>query len=544
MEGILFFGIVILIAFILWKRGSGTEGFQDTSPDGASPGPVIPLISPRDQTLLKGEVKPFAEPSTALLAPPPGQLASVGSRPASDPASEKATAGRIQSVLESLKGFFIREAPGLSKLGDPSVQLPLTTAKGDRGRLEDELAVLKRNPGLESSMTVEDINGVEANLGYLQKKWRLSANALSGASPMPGGSQEGFQDAGEATSGPSGIVGWFTGLFSSEEGVPGAAEGFQGTAGSTTGSDMKLADLKDLSAKINVEIVRLSASGTTDANISARIDVLSTIKKTIDDLVREVELGRRAEKDIPIKKADVTKFLPAMSNLNSGIPELITGTGANPILNSLFSKYGAGDLSGAEVAQKMFEQYATDFMQNLSYDVNLRFKYTGEAEKGLARDYAQAMADAKFVAENSAGAAGPAPAGSAGAADSMNPAVNAAYRGFFQNVIEDATGGKVESAEVGHGGTATGAASGSAEQQPLEKFNWKERSKQICEQVATRGYSPMEFGCMDDPDAVKRDGFSWRGYTRMVCARLGTIYEPGIPELCGCPPPTWLGWKP
>ena len=550
MEGILFFGIIILIALILWKRGGSREGFQDAPPDGASPGPVIPLISPRDQTLLKGEVKPFAEPSTALLAPPPGQLASVGSRPASDPASEKATAGRIQSVLESLKGFFAREAPGLSKLGDPSVQLPLTTAKADRGRLEDELAVLKRNPGLESSLTVEDVNGMEANLGYLQKKWRLSANALSGASPMPGsGDQEGFQDAAVESSGPGGIVSWFTGLFSSEDGA-GSPEGFQGTAAaaSTAASDMKLADLKDLSAKINVEIVRLSASGTTDANIGARIDVLGAIKKTIDDLVREVEAGRRAEKDIPIKKADVAKFLPAMSNLNTGIPELITGTGANPVLNSLFSKYGAGDLSGADIAQKMFEQYATDFMKNLSYDINLRLKYTGEAEKGVAHDYAQAMADAKFVAENSGGvggaAAGPAPAGNAAAADSMNPAVKAAYRGFFQNVIEDATGGKVESAEVGHGGMSGGGGGTDMQQEKLEKFNWKERSKQICEQVATRGYSPKEFGCMDDPDAAKRDGFSWRGYTRMVCARLGTIYEPGIPELCGCPPPTWPGWKP
>jgi hypothetical protein len=538
MEGILFFGIIILIAFILWKRGSGTEGFQDVPPDGASPGPVIPLISPRDQTLLKGEVKPFAEPSTALLAPPPGQLASVGSRPATDPASEKATAGRIQSVLESLKGFFAREAPGLSKLGDPSVQLPLSTAKGDRGRLEDELAVLKRNPGLESSMTIEDINGVEANLGYLQKKWRLSANALSGASPMPGA--EGFQGAPVA-SGPRGIASFFTDLFSSGESGPGTAEGFQGTA--AAGSDMKLADLKDLSAKINVEIVRLSASGTTDANIGARVDVLSTIKKTIDDLIREVETGRRAEKDIPIMKADVTKFLPAMSNLNTGIPELITGTGANPVLNSLFSKYGAGDLSGAEVAQKMFEQYATDFMKNLSYDVNLRFKYTGEAEKAVAQDYAQAMADAKFVAENSGGAAGPAPAGPA--ADSTNPAVQAAYRGFFQNVIEDATGGKVTSAEVGRGGVVPASDAGAdTSQQKLEKFNWKERSKQICEQIATRGYSPKEFGCMEDPDTVKRDGFSWRGYTRMVCTRLATIYEPGVPELCGCPPPTWPGWRP
>jgi hypothetical protein len=431
----------------------------------------------------------------------------------------------------------------------------LTTAKGDRGRLEDELAVLKRNPGLESSMTVEDVNGVEANLGYLQKKWRLSANALSG-SPMPpaaGGTAEaeGFQDiVRETTGGPAGILSAFASLFSwGETGLsaPVTTEAFQ-TQDASEGSDMKLADLQDLTSKINTEIIRLNASGTTDANISARISTLSVIQKTVDDLIMEVEAGRRLEKDIPIRKADVTAFLPAMSNLNTGIPELITETGTNPILNSLFSKYGAGDADGSKLAEEMFQQYALDFMKNLSYDVNVRLNYKGEAEQAIARDYAQAMADAKFVAENSVGAAGapvagsgPAPAGGPIAGD-LPPAVQSAYRGFLQNVVQDMTGGQVESVKVGMGGVPTHEATGD-KAQTLERFSWKERSKEICQQVETRGYSPREFGCLEDPDAMKREGFSWRGYTRMVCTRLGTIYEPGVPELCGCPPLTWPGWR-
>lgn len=554
MEGLLFLGILILIGIIVWKRSGGRpfEGFTDTpeTPAGASPGPTIPLISPRGQTLLQGEVKPFAEPSTALLAPPPGQTASVGTRPSSDPAMEKASAGRIQSVLESLQGFFTREAPGLSKLGDPSVQLPLSTAKADRARLEDEMAVLKRNPGLESSMTVEDVNGVEANLGYLQKKWRLSVNALSG-SPMPGGAAdaEGFQDIAGASGAvePAGLLSRFTSLFSWGGESSGAAEGFQdGEAKPTAGSDMKLVDLEDLSSKINTEIMRLSSSDTKDANINSRIDVLSIIKKTIDDLANEVKAGRLAEEDIPIMKADVQEFLPVMSNLNTGLPELITDMGANSVLNSLFSKYSAGDIKGEQIAEKMFEKYAEDFLKNLSYDATLRFRYIGEAERKIeqdnaqaaqfiSRDIAQAMADAKYVSENSAGEP---------VAGQLPPTVQSAYRGFFENVIQDVTGGKVTSANVGLGGLPSKPTNEPTGKQALEPFNWKERSKQICTQVAARGYSPKEFGCMDDPDAVKRDGFSWRGYTRMICTRLGTIYEPGVPELCGCPPPTWPGWRP
>jgi hypothetical protein len=553
MERVLFLGLLILIVAILWKRSGGRpwEGFTDTpeTPAGASPGPTIPLVSPRDQTLLKGEVKPFAEPSTALLAPPPGQIASVVSRPASDPVTEKAPAGRIQSVLESLIGFFTREAPGLSKIGDPSVQLPLSTAKGDRGRLEDEIAVLKRNPGLESSMTVEDVNGVEANLGYLQKKWRLSVNALSGSPIPPSSDAEGFQDIVRgASGGPSGLLSAFTSAFSWGEGVSSTAastEGFQDGEAAATDSDMTLADLQDLTSKIDYEILRLSASGTTDANTRSRIDVLSVIKKTIDDLIVEVDTGKRAEKDIPIKKSDVTAFLPAMVNMNTGLPELIAETGTNSLLNSLFSKYGAGDISGAQIAEQMFQQYAADFLKNLSYDVNVRLNYKGEAEQAIARDYAQAMADAKFVAENSAGGpvagSGPAPVGGP-VGGQLPPAVQSAYRGFLENVVKDMTGGKVESVNVGMGGVPV-QEERADETQTLERFSWKERSKQICEQVATRGYSPREFGCLDDPDAMKREGFSWRGYTRMVCTRLGTIYEPGVPELCGCPPATWPGWR-
>ena len=53
-----------------------------------------------------------------------------------------------------------------------------------------------------------------------------------------------------------------------------------------------------------------------------------------------------------------------------------------------------------------------------------------------------------------------------------------------------------------------------------------------------------DFGCLKDADTMAKENFSWRGYTRMVCTRLATVYDPSIPELCGCPPPSWIGWRP
>jgi hypothetical protein len=61
--------------------------------------------------------------------------------------------------------------------------------------------------------------------------------------------------------------------------------------------------------------------------------------------------------------------------------------------------------------------------------------------------------------------------------------------------------------------------------------------------VTKRGYNPLDFGCFDKEPKDKYQGFSWRGHAKMICNRLSTIYEAGFPELCGCPPPTWPGWR-
>jgi hypothetical protein len=74
------------------------------------------------------------------------------------------------------------------------------------------------------------------------------------------------------------------------------------------------------------------------------------------------------------------------------------------------------------------------------------------------------------------------------------------------------------------------------------RFDWHERANYICEAVAKHGLDPGDFGCLSETDYVS-DNFSWRGYAKMVCSRLSTSYDPGLPETCGCPPLTWSGWR-
>ena len=114
MKGLVFFLVLLGIGYIAWTV-SCKEGFTDISSAEASPGINIPLISPRYQTLTKGEVHAFAPPTTMLLAPPPGQSASVNTQPAEDPAMQKATSGRITGLYTSIIGFFKTDAPGLQK---------------------------------------------------------------------------------------------------------------------------------------------------------------------------------------------------------------------------------------------------------------------------------------------------------------------------------------------------------------------------------------------------------------------------------------------
>lgn len=512
------------------------EGFQDA--DAPAPAPAIPLISPRMQTLQKGTVQDFAPPSTELLAPPPGQIASVNTLPAEDPALEKTSAGRIGSVYQSLIGFFDREAPGLGQLGDPSVQLPMNTAKADRARLRDELDVLKRNPGLKSSLTEEDLNGIEANLGYLQKKWRMSVN--SGAvSPMPPATAaEGFLNVSTR-----GWRGWFQTLFDQEE----REEGFQtGSSSSNTSNitsnapptnGITMKDLDNIVLALNVEILRLEKSGSTDLTTKARIDNFKQVQNTFTNLITAIKNEERDINSVNITKDQIAGYLKAIQNPNTPVTELVQESGLNSLLTSLFPYYGVGDISGAKISQQLLDTYASNFLGNLSWDVKMSYK--GEAEKQIAKDYANAMLAGKFMAENEleaakVKAAGPGP---------IDEATKNSYRGMFQSIINDLTGGRGITADVGVKG-ASGSDDTTSKEDPTPKgFNWKERTNHICGQISKRGYNPDDFGCLKNESADKYMGFSWRGHAKMICNRLGTIYDPGVPELCGCPPPTWPGWR-
>lgn len=269
-----------------------------------------------------------------------------------------------------------------------------------------------------------------------------------------------------------------------------------------------------------------------DSTKQARINTLKALKKQIDDMVIDITAGRKTLSSITFTKADIAKFLPAMTNMNTPLPDLIKGGSGSSFLNSLFPYYSAGDISGANIAKGVFDKYGDDIFKNLSWDISVKHK--GEGEREIARNYARAAADARKLVDdldrNGGNTHGSAPVGG--------------FSGFMQTITKNMSASmdtNVASGSVIHSDKMNVAENGEGDS--LSGFNWKQRSIQICAQISARGMDPNDFGCLAKPESMRQESFSWRGHTRMVCNRLNTVYDTSVPFLCGCPPPTWPGWK-
>ena len=467
----------------------------------------------------------FAPTCTSMAGPAPGTIASINSLPYRDPSSESATYKKLLNAQTTLKGFLENEAKNIQDTSDISIEIPLTTARSDLKRLENELSVLKRNPGINSSIDQSDLDDINANLSWLQNRYRNSIyNDVEG---FTDGSGSPFDGSGTKVDASGSIV---------------------------DNNICTKQDLSEIILKIDTNIVRLSASGTNDPTVLRKIEALRLIKKTVQGILDEVNSGARKEKDIPITKDSKDNFLKAISNNNSPIPKLV---GSNVYLSDLFNPYSQGDVSGAQFAQYLFEKYADTLFKGLSWDFNI--KYISETEKSLANTF---MAGLQTMFGNK---------------NNINTSpMNFPNQGYFNNVIHNASSNidfnkpvynqpqnqifdytsiipKPTNTTPGNSPNVNSNVNSNSnnyekrfEPPPPNKsshFDWHVRANYICEAIQKRGMNPKDFGCLGNNEYVS-ENFSWRGYAKMICTRLGTSYDTGLPETCGCPPFNWSGWKP
>ncbi len=414
-----------------------------------------------------------------LPGAPVSGLAQTNSLPFEDPALMKASRQVLNELKQDMDGFAANELPGLEDKSDPGVKLPLTRFKGDYQRVKDELRVVTRNDGLQSQLTMDDIQGIAANLRFLQRTYRLFMN--NGMVPQV--------ETGMSKVGTEGFV---NEMNDSKEKTPISPD-----------------QLNMLAQKLAVEVTRLQATGTTDPVTQARVGILTKMKQTVDDLNMKVQSGQMSAAQIPIMVSDYDKFLPELNKTGTGIGGLISKS-VNPTLGSLFNSYEKGDVQGSELAGDLFDRYAKDLLKGLSVKVS----YTSENEMEVEK----------------AKATGPA---------SNHPGTISGARGEFEEKIRQMD---VQELSHGNESTFSGIRPPSYEPTRIGSFDWKAFSEEIVKNIRRMGMNPYDFGALKDNSSVSKD-FSWRGHVKMMCSRLATADDPAVPEQVGCPPVSWKGWR-
>jgi hypothetical protein len=466
------FFFILFIALLIYWSTTVKEGFNpmNRSPSHTVTIPKIPgMLSFPDTnanantTNATNTTKPYELPGEIPIAPYE-QIASMSPLPYQDTTLVKANRQQIVSLLEMLKGFLAFEAQEISEQSDPTIQLPLSTARSDFQVLQTQVEVLNRNPGVQPNITLSHLNDITSNLSFLQDKVRL----MGSAGPIQGPIYEFTKDT---------------------------KEGFQNTDIATP------QDLKDFVARVQGEILRLSASGTTDPVVQARVTGLTKMKSDVQGIIDQVERGDMLSVEIPIMKSDITKALPILGKPSEPLPQLLKQLRLPPgLANALPSNLQKDPETTRQISQ-LLDKYADTIVNGISASFMVKYtpptRVTSSVDKTgfpSATDLYQ-VSNEKFMP--------------------ISP--DAPVTDKLAQVPSDAGRGP-------------------------SHFDWKQRAKEIEAQVKKRGLKRDDFGIMPENTKVSQD-FSWKGYTRMICTRLQATMDPALPETCGCPPMDWKGWR-
>ena len=517
-----------------------------------------------------------------LPAAPQNNLADVNSLPYQDPVTVKTSSDMLRQLKQDMSGFKDFELENMPDISDPSIKLPITQFKGDYQRVTDEVLVVDRTPGVQPSLSVQHLNEMAANLRFLQRTYRTYSDNQMVPEPQTSMCQvgalepvEGFVSGGttntpslstfqQALNNYNNYTSWASGTGSGSGSGSSTATALmqtQAQAGSNAGSNLgsnvaptptstptysgdpnqariTRTQLDLLVQKLSVEITRLQASGTTDPIIRARVNIFMKIRQSLKDIQTALDKGTMKVADIPILVKDYNNFLPALGNTNTGIAALLSETGFSS-LSSLFSSYTNGDITNSKINNHLLHIYARALLSGLSYKFDV--SYTSPNEVAARR--AEAVKAAYDAGDN-------------GTELGMNlaptkmitshPRMMHGSRGSFESHIRHMDMHGTERDSDGYSrpfglGQRQGQGQGQGE---AGGFNWKARAENIFDNVKRAGMEPNDYGI--DPEVyanTQQSDFSWRGYTKMVCSRLGTNAEAGTAEKMGCPPASWKGWR-
>ena len=523
--------LLLLLGLIAWILNStdlldsAKEGFEDLLSS-----PISEPIVPKGLVQAKGDTEAMPNPSIPNQLPfgPYGQMASVGSFQYQDPAMMPAQLTQMKKINEDLRSFLAFEGVQIANSSDPTVSLPLTQLRSDSRKLQEEVSVLDKNPGIQSQLTQQSLADIEGGLMFLQKKVRLfeTAGVVSGGS-------EGFRDAPKPIGGTKDAHGCLTAagytwcstlnkcVRSSETPCPPPTT----KDGEKTKATKK--DLELLQTRTYAAILTLSASGTVDPVVQARIKRLQEMYTALSDMITKLNKGQWTQKDIPVFKEDIQEILPNLAKPQKDVKDVFS-QGNGKKLNAIEQQLSG--LVGVENAQDVFKNLKERGMFRISMD--LGYNVTDPLSKGKSNPTYKR--DLNLHSD-----------GSMKVSSGINPHVSAQGGPMSQSEYMDNErhgGLHMNSAYDSHSSGMDDNAIARSSLPQAAHFDWKKRATTICEQVKLRGLDPLDFGCIPK-DSLMSPAYSWRGHAKMVCGRLGTTMDPDLPVVCGCPPQAWKGWS-
>jgi hypothetical protein len=547
--------LLLLLGLIAWILNSthlldsAKEGFEDLLSSPISE-PIVPkgLIPTTTDTA----AMPNPTVPNGLPFGPYGQMASVGAFQYQDPAMMPAELTQMKKINEDLRAFLAFEGVHLANSSDPTVSLPLTQLRADSRKLQEEVSVLDKNPGVQSQLTQQSLADIDGALSFLQKKVRLfeTAGVVSGTEGFKGDAKPigGDKDAnGCLTAGGytwcatlnKCVRKWETpcppkkpsptndkDIAKSPKDVvkvigKAVAEGDNRSPKAKEGEKTKATkkDLELLQTKTYAAILTLSASGTVDPVVQARIKRLQEMYTALSDMITKLNKGQWTEKDIPVFKEDIQEVLPNLAKPQRGVKDVFSqgnGKKLNPIEEQL------SGLVGVENAQDVFKNLKERGMFRISMDLGYNVA-GGSSKDPTYKRKLDLQGD-----------------GSMRTSHGMHPHTTGHGSHHEKESKGDSlhTDSAFDSVSLGMDDNAIARSS----QSKASHFDWKKRVTTICEQVKLRGLDPLDFGCIAK-DSLMSPAYSWRGHAKMVCGRLGTTMDPDLPVVCGCPPQKWKGWS-
>jgi hypothetical protein len=252
---------------------------------------------------------------------------------------------------------------------------------------------------------------------------------------------------------------------------------------------------------------------------------LTVIRQDVRQILEQLATKKLLPSEIPILKSDVDKAFPILGKPSEPLPELLRAAQLPAGLANLLPSNVQKDPDTRRQIAALVDKYADTIVNGLS----ARFEVAYQPQPSEKARRQRSTIDRTGFPSNA----------------DLDHLMGASFLPVDQGAITDRDAqlpqmaGRVLNADRA---PSTVAMVGQSQPGQPAHFDWKERAKQIEDQIRKRGLRPEDFGVLPRSTKVSAD-FSWKGYAKMLCTRLQATMDPALPETCGCPPLDWKGWE-